>query len=424
MSTGRVNTGTGNRDPFSLPLEWISGESAEMLDAIRGWADRSVIPVRRKLDEDWKKHKLSHRLLTSLCVDLGYQWAAWPSGFGGGGMDAITSALCLEEISRADAGLATAASCSVWAISPLTQPIVNADLLQRFAPDFLRTDRWFVGSAAITDARSGSDVENIDGTGGHHIATTARLDGDEWVINGHKLWPTNSGGLADLFAVFCTTDAEGGPDAFAIIYVPADAPGVTQGPPYQKAGMAADSNSDVWFDHVRVPAEFRAHGPGADALSARAFIVSGNVGTAAQSIGVMRNLYELVRDWCSTRVVGGKLLREHTMTAAVLADIVTAIETSRAETYLKARMLDRPDLYGPRHTPEMLARTRVTKLYVSDQLTAVANKVIDLMGAFGYAREGDAEKHWRDSKIMSIWMGGRALPQLDIARWFFGAESY
>ncbi len=72
----------------------------------------------------------------------------------------------------------------------------------------------------------------------------------------------------------------------------------------------------------------------------------------------------------------------------------------------------------------MLARTRVTKLFVSDQVTKVANQVMDLMGAHGYSRDGDAEKHWRDSKIMSLWMGGRALPQLDIARWFFDADGY
>ena len=142
--------------------------------------------------------------------------------------------------------------------------------------------------------------------------------------------------------------------------------------------------------------EYRAHGPRTDALAARAFISSGNVGTAAQCIGVMRNIYELLKDWCNTRIVAGKPLKEHTITAAVLSDIVVAIETSRrAETYLKARMLDRPDVYGPRHTPEMLARTRVSKLYASDQLTLVANKALDLMGSFGYAREGDLESHWR-----------------------------
>jgi acyl-CoA dehydrogenase len=138
----------------------------------------------------------------------------------------------------------------------------------------------------------------------------------------------------------------------------------------------------------------------------------------------MRSTYEALSAWCDTREVGGKLLKEHSITAGVLADIVVAIETSRSETYLKARMLDRPDIYGPRQTVEMLARTRVTKLYVSDQLTRVVNLAMDLMGAYGYSREGDVEKLWRDSKILSLWMGGRALPQLDIARWFFNAETY
>ena len=403
-------------DPFSVPLEWIPEESRLLFDSIKKWADEKVIPVRRQIDDDWEHHRLSRPLLDFLCVELGYQWAAWPAEFGGGGMNAITSAMCLEEMARADAGLATAASCSVWAMSPLMQPRQNRYLMELFSPSFLQTDRWYVGSAAITDGRSGSDVENLDGTQGRYIATTARLEGDEWVLNGHKLWPTNSGGLADMFAVFCTTDPQAGPEGFAIVYVPADSPGVTQGRPYKKAGMSGDWNSDVWFENVRVPAEFRAHGPGEDADAARAFIASGNVGTAAQCIGVMRNAYELVRDWCDTRVVAGKPLKEHTITAAALAEIVTAIETSRAETYLKARMLDRADLYGPRHNAEMLARTRVTKLFVSDQLTSVVNTAMDLMGAFGYPREGDLEKAWRDSKIMSLWMGGRALAQLDITR--------
>jgi alkylation response protein AidB-like acyl-CoA dehydrogenase len=411
-------------DPFSLPLEWIPEENRLLVDAIRSWADDEVIPVRRRIDEDWDRHELCRPLLESLCVEHGYQWAAWPSAYGGGGMNAVASAMCLEEMSRADAGLATAASCSVWAMSPIAGPFENRQLMELFAPRFLQTDRWYVGSAAISDGRGGSDVENIDGTQGRHIATTAKLDGDEWVINGHKLWPTNSGGAADLFAVFCTTDAAAGYDGFAIVYVPADSRGVAQGKPYRKAGMSGDWNSDVWFDNVRVPREFRAHGPGTDAEAARAFISSGNVGTAAHCIGVMRNIYEILKDWCATRVVAGKPLKEHTITAAVLADIVVAIETSRAETYLKARMLDRPDVYGPRQSPAMLARTRVTKLYVSDQMTNVANKAMDLMGSFGYAREGDLEKHWRDSKILSIWMGGRALPQLDIARWYFDAQSY
>jgi alkylation response protein AidB-like acyl-CoA dehydrogenase len=411
-------------DPFSIPREWVDDSAWDLVDVVRRWAEHDVMPVRREIDEDWREHRLVKPLLYKLCVELGYQRACWPQAWGGLGIDAITSCLLMEEMGRADSGLATAASCSIWAMSPIFAPNENRELLELFTPRFLDEQRWYVGCVALTDAHSGSDVENVDGTHGAYVRTRARLDGDEWVVTGHKLWPTNSGGMADLFAVFCTTDPDGGDDALAIIYVPADTPGVTQGAPYRKAGMAGDANGDIWFQEARVPAWYRAQGPGLDAARARAMISSGNVGTAATCLGVMRNLYEIVRDWCDSRIVGGKLLKEHSITAAVLSDVAKSIEVSRAETYLKARMLDRPDVYGARDTPEMLARTRVTKLFVADELTKVANQVLDLMGAHGYAREGDAEKHWRDAKIMSLWMGSRALPQLDIARWFFDATEY
>ncbi|MCC6223054.1 MAG: acyl-CoA/acyl-ACP dehydrogenase [Thermoleophilia bacterium] len=413
-----------NVDSFSLPREWVPDEAWDLVEAVRGWADREVIPVRQRIDEDWEAHEIVKPLLKSLCCDLGYQQACWPEQYGGLGIDGITSCLLLEEMSRADSGLATAASCSIWAMSAVFPPEDNPHVMEHFTPKFLDKERWYVGCVALTEPHSGSDIENVDGTHGRYIRTRATLDGDEWVVNGHKLWPTNSGGVGDVFCTLCTTDPNAGDDGVAIVYVPADTPGVTQSKPYRKAGMNGDANGDIWFENARVPFEFRAHGPGKDAARARAMVTSGNVGTAAQCIGVMKNLYELVKDWCDTRIVAGKPLKEHSITAAVLADIVTSIEVSRAETYTKARMLDRPDIYGRKDTPEMLARTRVTKLFVSDQLTKVVNQVLDLMGSYGYARESDVEKHWRDSKIMSLWMGGRALPQLDIARWFFDAKEY
>jgi len=259
------------------------------------------------------------------------------------------------------------------------------------------------------------------------VATTAKLDGNEWVINGHKLWPTNSGGIADMFAVFCTTNpGVEDDDAMAIIYVPADTPGVTQGAPYHKAGMAGDLNGDVWFENVRVPKEYRAHQePGLDAKTTKFFICAGNVGPAAQSIGVMLNVYEILKRWVDTRVVGGKLLKEHTITASTLSDIAMTIEICRSDTYMKARMIDRPDLYDIDLTgSEFLAKTRATKLFVTDQLTIVINKALDLMGSYGYARDWEIEKHWRDAKMISLWMGGRNLPKLDIARFFWECKSF
>ena len=414
-------------DKFSLPQEWISNESKQIVESCRELVEKEIFPVRQELDEDWKDHKIYEKLLKKIMLDFGLQCAPWPKKYGGFDLDAITSCLCLEEMSRGDAGLATAASVTNWAFLPILAPYPNEILIEKFAPLACQTDELFIACAAITDERSGSDVENIDGTHGKYIATTAELDGDEWVINGHKLWPTNSGGIADLFAVFCTTNPGVEDDeAFAIIYVPADTPGVKQGEPYQKAGMAGDKNGDIWFENVRVPKENRANlKPGDDAKAARLFMNAGNIGSSAHAIGIMRNCYELVKEWCDKRVVGGKLLKEHSMTASVLADIAMMIEVSRSDTYMKARMRSTPDLYGiDPASVEFLAKTRANKLFVTDQMTIIINKAMDLMGSHGYAREGDIEKHWRDSKIISLWMGGRGLAKLDIARWFYDCKSF
>ncbi len=219
-----------NKDIFSLPSEWISEESKQIVQSCREIVEKEIFPVRDTLDEDWKDHKLYEPLLKKLMLDFGWQCAPWPKEYGGFELDTITYNLCQEEMNRGDSGLATAADCGNWAFLPILAPKPNEVLIKKFAPLACQTDKLFIGCAAITDERSGSDVENIDGTHGKYISTTAVLDGDEWVINGHKLWPTNSGGVADLFAVFCTTNPGVEDDeSFAIIYVPADTPGVKQG---------------------------------------------------------------------------------------------------------------------------------------------------------------------------------------------------
>src|SRR5664280_3446374 len=158
--------------PFSLPLEWLPEEGLGILTSIRRWADEEVIPVRRSIDEDWEAHELSHPLLSTLCVDLGLQWAAWPKEYGGGGLNAIMSALCLEEMSRADVGLATAASCSVWAMSPIMPPREYRPLMELFTPKFLSTS---VGTWALPPSpTAAADLTSRTWTG-RTVAISRRL---------------------------------------------------------------------------------------------------------------------------------------------------------------------------------------------------------------------------------------------------------
>ena len=388
------------------------------------------MPVRRAFDEDWEEHRLIEPAFRRLMGELGLQRMLFPGDLGGFGMGhaanlGTSSFRLLEEIARADSGIAVAFGVVFWPLIMIcNEPHVNRRLCEEFAPMFCDTTAAVFAANAMTEPQGGSDIENLDLLGGRTIETTAILDGEEWVINGHKLWPTNSGGVADLFGVVCTTNlGSTDPDDFAFIFVPAHLPGVTQGNPYRKAGMAADRNGDVWFENVRVPDWYRACGRGDDFRYFKEVISFGNLGSLAFASGVMLNVFELLRDFCGERSFRGKPLRENDDIAGVLADIVSDTEVARLAGYQYARMLDRPDLYGNRWSAEIVAKGRAFKYVVCDRAMTGIERAMSIMGAHGCDRLQDVEKHWRDLKIVQLWMGGKQLCQMETARWFFDCET-
>ncbi len=414
-------------DDFTRPKEWLPDVAFAFGEVIREFGEKKYIPVRRKIDEDWKEHKIVELLLKEVLVDLGINKAIWPMEYGG--MDVprevlpFFTAVMAEELGRIDSGFAVAVLVSIWPMLPIAlEPHRNMRLIEEFAPKFCGNE-LYVGANAMTEPQGGSDIENIDRMQGRTIQTMAKLEGDEWVINGHKIWPTNSGRVGDLYGVICTTDPKAGEEGIAYIYVPADTDGVTVGEPYQKAGMAADMNSDIWFENVRVPKEYRAHGPGLDAKYFREVITYGNLGTAGFSTGVIKATYEIIKDYATERVVAGKPLKEHSMNAVNLAEIATAAEISTHSLYMAARMIASPEIYGDPWSPKIVAKTRAVSMFCSDMAVHCTNRAMELMGSHGYSREGDIEKHWRDSKMLTLWMGGRQLDILEIARYFYDCET-
>lgn len=417
-------------DDFARPLENESPLSGALGRLIRTWADEWVIPHRRAFDEDWEDHALIEPAFRRLMVDLGMQRLLFPEDLGGLGFGhsryrATGGFRIFEEVARADSGMAVAAAVVHWPLMMIcNEPHVNRPLCEELAPRFCESNRPVFAANAMTEPQGGSDIENLDLLGGSTLRTVARRDGDEWVISGHKLWPTNSGGVADLFGVVCTTQP--GSDRLedlAFLFVPADAPGVTQGGPYQKAGMAADKNGDIWFEDVRVPLHYRAHGPGLDALAFREVVSFGLLGSLAITSGVLVNTFELLRD--ASRELGfrGRPLRENDDMAARLADLAAAVEVVRTVGYQYARMLDRPDLFGPPGSEALVARGRAYKSFAADLALAQLRAAMDLLGAHGSDRTRDVEKHWRDFKIVQLWMGGKQLCQAEVARHYYGCET-
>ena len=398
--------------------EFMTEEEKVLRDATRGFVDGVIMPIRQQVDADEREHKIIEPVMKQILVDFGAQRMVFPEKYGGLGLTSMQSFYwAAEELARGDSGMCVAALCTPWPLMPIIhEPYVREDLLEEFAKIFCKDELHF-GCFAMTEPQGGCDIENVDVIKGRTIRTTATLEGDEWVINGEKQWPTNAG-IASLYLTVCTTDPDLGEEGIALIYVPAPIKGLDFGDFEVKAGMAADRNCSIYFDNVRVPKRYRVAGSGDDAKLLRQMIVAGNIGSAAISIGPAQNTFEIVTKYATDRIVAGKPIKEHSINAGILADMAIWIETARTYAINVAHMSDRPEIYGPRWSSEMVAKSRIAKVYAADVAVKVTNKAMELMGSNGYSRPYDVEKHWRDVKMAQQWLAGSIVGRLDIARYY------
>jgi alkylation response protein AidB-like acyl-CoA dehydrogenase len=397
----------------------IKEEDRMMRDAFRNFVEKEIMRVRRQIDDD-KEHKIVNRILQGLTA-LGVQRAAFPREYGGGGAASLVSAAIMhEELARGDSGIATSATVTTWAFLPA---IIagNKAVLDRFAPEFCG-DKLKMGCFAMTEpggphGGGGCDLENPS-LHGRKIRTIARLDGDQWVINGQKSWASNSG-VADVYCMLCSTNPDLGDEGIALIYVPSGGNGLSFGKPENKAGMQGDKNCPVFMENVRVPKEFRAAGPGKDAELLHNNVIAARILTGALALGNAQGAFEAVLKYTGERIVHDRPIRQHSICAGILADMAIGIETARNYCLAAAYMYDHPETYGPPVSDLMLSRASIAKVYAADVAVMVTNKAMELMGSYGYVREYDVEKYWRDCKIIQLWEGGAQLGRFDVCRGYY-----
>jgi alkylation response protein AidB-like acyl-CoA dehydrogenase len=322
----------------------------------------------------------------------------------------------LEEIARGDSGIAVAASVTAWAITPAIVA-ENKAVLEMLA-DMFSGSQVRLGCFAMTEPASGCDIENLPALHGRTIQTRAVLDGDEWVINGAKRFPSNAG-VADIYCVVCQTEPNLGEEGIALIYVPSPWDGLSFGKFESKAGMQADRNADIYFDNVRVPRQYRAAGPGVDARLMKRNLTVGRVASAAMAVGNAQGAFEKAVEYTGSRVVQGRPIRQHSICAGMLADMAIGIETARAYYLQTAYMVDHPQTYGEPDSDAMLSKASLAKTYACDVAVMVTNKAMEVMGSYGYTREFDVEKYWRDCKEIQLWLGGAQLARLDVVRGYY-----
>jgi len=380
---------------------------------IRRFVDQEIMPVRDQIDDD-VNHVLINSILKKMST-LGV-FGARPREEGGPAPSPFTGHIVAEEMARGDAGIGLVLGISGWAMYAAIQAR-NMEVIELYNSMAEKVEPN-LACFAMTEPASGCDVENLPELHGRTIKTRAVKDGDHWVINGAKRFPSNSG-ISSMYCVVCRTDPEKGDEGIAQIYVPYDAKGLSFGKFENKAGMQSDRNCDIYFDDVRVPLSYRADGPGKDAEYLKDNLTNGRLGSASAAIGCARGAFEEVLKYTGDRVVAGKPIREHSIAAGMLADMATGIESARAFCLQVSLMRNQPEVYGSPHSESMLSYTSMAKNYACQTAVSITNKAMELMGSYGYIRDYHVEKYWRDVKEIQLWLGGVQLGQFDVVRGYY-----
>ena len=374
------------------PLSLLSDEDRLLQESVRKFARNEIAPLVREMDE---AQKMSPALIGKLFAQ-GLMGMEVPEQYGGFGASFFTAILAIEEIAAVDPSVAVMVDVQ----NTLT---VNALLRwanERQKAEFLpRVVENTICSYALSEAASGSDA--------FALRTTARLEGDSYVLNGSKLWISNAA-ESGLFIVFTTVDASKGYKGITAFLVERDTPGFHIGRKEDKLGIRASSTCELRFDECRVPAANMLGEVGQGYKIAIETLNEGRIGIAAQMLGLARGAWEHAAKYTQERRQFGRPVAEFQAVQFSLAEMATEIEACRLMVYEAAR----------RKTAELpyAKEAAMTKYFVSQVAERVASTCVELFGGYGFVKDYPVEKLYRDAKIGRIYEGTSNMQLATIAK--------
>jgi alkylation response protein AidB-like acyl-CoA dehydrogenase len=396
----------------------LSEEDRQIRNTIRAFTRKEIIPIAKELESNYSLVEGVHQKL----VDMGIQAMGFAEEYGGGGgISPTLIAIISEELAQGDAGIALSASSNCGMIVGPAAMVGNKAILDRFSPPFCR-GKLAYACLSMTDEAGGADTENplLHGAG---IKTIAKLDGDEYVINGSKMWQTN-GGISEAYLTFCTTDSALGDEGIALIVVPGDAPGLSFGKPEKKMLFRTVINSSIYYDSVRVPKEYRVAGPGMDANLYNMITSMAGWGASALALGIAERAFEIMLEYTGTRMGGFKPVRQHSIVAGIIADMAIGIEMKKAGVYNVAQMYEHPEVYGEPWSPQLILKAAACRVYAADTVVEIVNKGAELLGSMAISEDFPYEKCLRDAKIMQLWLGGQQINRYKVAGAYYDLKNW
>ncbi len=376
----------------------LSDEQQQIREEVTRFAENEIVPVAGEYDEE---EKYPHDVIDK-AAEMGLTGSYIPMEYGGAGYSILDTAIITEELFSYDPGIAL----SIVSTSFGCEAIMNfgtEDQKERFLEPVAYGDK--ISGAAISEPDTGSDVSSV--------STQAKKDGDEWVINGNKMWITN-GTVGDFFVVLCKTnpDAEGRYNGFSQIIVESDRDGFEADKITGKLGIRASDTAELIFDDVRVPEENLVGTKDAAFMQQMQFFDETRTAVAAQGVGIAKGATRAALEYAQDREQFGQSISEFQAIQHKLAEMATNTEAARNLTYKSAWNVDQGE--------DITKLASMAKEYASRVAVEVADEAVQIHGGAGYVNDFPVERFYRDAKITQIYEGTSEIQKNVIARELLG----
>ena len=370
----------------------MTTEQESIRKVVRDFAEKSVAPTAAERDEK----ELFPRDIFDAMGELGFLGLPYPEEYGGAGSDFVSYAIAVEEISRVCAstgiGLSVHTSLCSWPIFKYGTEEQKQKFLRPLA------EGAKLGAFGLTEPNAGTDVANA--------STSAVRDGNEYVLNGTKVFNTN-GGEAEIEVIFAATDKSAGMKGMSAFIVEKGTPGLTFGKKEIKMGIRSSVQREVIMENCRIPAENLLGKEGEGFKIAMTTLDGGRIGVAAQSVGIAQGALDEAIKYAKARVQFGKPIAANQAISFLLAEMATKIEAARLLTYKAA-------FHKSHHLPYS-KEAAMAKMFASETAMQVTTDAVQIFGGYGFSREYPVERMMRDAKITQIYEGTNQAQKMVIA---------
>jgi alkylation response protein AidB-like acyl-CoA dehydrogenase len=373
----------------------LTQEQRMWRDAVHDFVTREVKPKAQEIDEEGRFNWEAVRKMGP----MGMLGLNVPEAYGGSEVDAVSAAITIEELGWGCGGTALAiAAHNGLGCAPIVMFGTN-EQKHRFLPSVVSGEGG-LSALALTEPGAGSDLQ-----GG--IQTRAVKQGDEWVVNGSKMWITNAI-IAEYIITLVRTDPEGGPHSLSLLIIPKDTPGVYVAPPEKKMGVKGSLTSAITFEDVHIPADFLLGEEGRGLHHTLSVLDGGRISIGALSLGLAQAALEEAVEYAKQRKAFGSPLAKKQAIQWMLADAATEITAARWMVYHAAWLKEQ----GKRFTRE----AAMAKLFSTEMAERVCRNAMQIFGSYGYSREYPVERMYRDARLMTIGEGTSEIQRMVIAR--------